>query len=159
MSGTDRLAIQRSRPAPSPCARRPARLVALNAQPSARHSALLEHSRLVCEQPFRPTHDALLETAAFATTVASRPVPAAMVLVTLTRARAAEFRRSSPARLDLLPPGGLLAVIDGTKTDGIDSLAKHMSSGPSCPSTGQITKAHGRVFWLRRPRGSARSHR
>lgn len=106
---------------------------------------LMDARRLVCEQSLRPAHDALAENGF---DVTPRAVdPAAAVIVALTRTRAENFGNVARA-LALLPPDGLL-VVEGAKTDGVDSLAKQV--GAALPLEGQMTKAHGRVFWLRRP--------
>lgn len=106
---------------------------------------LMDARRLVCEQSLRPEHDALAEQGFEVTPRALDPAAAA--IVALTRTRAENFGNIARA-LALLPPGGLL-VVDGAKTDGVDSLAKQVAA--VLPLAGQLTKAHGRVFWLNRP--------
>lgn len=119
-------------------------VVALRATPGAGLDAI-GRARLVCAQSFRPIHDALADQG-FA--VALEPEePATVVLVTLTRARAENLGNIAKG-LDLLEPGGML-VVNGAKTEGVDSLAKQVAA--ELPLEGQTTKAHGRVFWLRRP--------
>lgn len=44
-----------------------------------------------------------------------------------------------------LAPGGLI-LVDGAKTDGVDSLLKAVKSRVSV--TGQVSKAHGKLFWF-----------
>lgn len=106
---------------------------------------LIGRARLICDQSFRPLHDALAE-AGFRTEPRVSD-PAAAVIVLLTRARAENLGNVARG-LGMLAPGGLLAVA-GAKTEGIDSLLTHV--GRALPLDGQISKAHGRVFWLTRP--------
>lgn len=105
---------------------------------------LMDRSRLLCEQGFRPVHDALADRGYDVTPHAT--APAAAVVVMLTRARAENLGNIARG-LRALPPGGLL-VVNGAKTEGVDSLAKLVAA--ELPLDGQETKAHGRVFWLRR---------
>ncbi len=106
---------------------------------------LIGRDRLICEQGFRPVHDALAD-AGFRTETQA-PGPASAVIVSLTRARAENLGNIARG-LEMLAPGGLLAVA-GAKTEGVDSLLAHV--GRAFAIDGQISKAHGRVFWLNRP--------
>ena len=106
---------------------------------------LIPADRLVCDQTFRPLHDAL---AAGGRTVSNHaPGPMAMVIVRLTRSRAENLGNVARG-LDVLPPGGTL-VVAGPKSDGVDSLARQI--GRALAIGGAFVKAHGRVFWLTRP--------
>ncbi len=113
---------------------------------SAALAAVLPRDRLIFEVSFRPTHDALAAAGLRVTVRAA--APAAMALVTLSRARAENLGAVARA-LDLLPPGATLAI-DGAKTDGIDSLARQVAA--TLPIAGTFAKAHGRVVWLTRPK-------
>jgi 16S rRNA (guanine1207-N2)-methyltransferase len=106
---------------------------------------LFDPARLVCEQSFRPTYDALERRGVNVTQRAEGP--AAMVVVNLTRTRA-ESLGNVARGLEMLETGGLL-VVTGAKTDGVDSLARQVAK--VLPLDGQFTKSHGRVFWLTRP--------
>lgn len=106
---------------------------------------LIGPGRLLCEQSLRFAHDLLGEQGFEVTPRAEAPVAAA--IVALTRSRAENFGNIARA-LGLLPEAGLI-VVNGAKTEGVDSLAKQV--GAVLPLEGQLTKAHGRVFWLRRP--------
>lgn len=119
-------------------------VVFLRAAPSPLLEAL-DPARLICEQSFRPLHDALAECGLRVTLRATGP--AGMVLVNLTRVRAENLGNIARG-LALLPPGGTLAV-NGAKTDGVDSLARQVAA--LVPLGGALSKAHGRVFWLDRP--------
>ena len=119
-------------------------VVVLRAEP-ARALDLIDPARLICEQSFRPTHDALARQGVSVTQRACGP--AAMVVMNLTRSRAENLGNAARG-LEMLEPGGLL-VVSGAKTDGADSLARQ--SAKALPLDGQFTKSHGRVFWLTRP--------
>ncbi len=106
---------------------------------------LLDQSRLCCEQSLRFTYDTLADQGYGVTPRAVDPATAA--IVALTRSRAENLGNIARA-LALLPNKGLL-VVDGAKTEGVDSLAKQVAA--ALPLEGQFTKAHGRVFWLSRP--------
>lgn len=125
-------------------------LVLLRAGPSDL-ADVVDPARLLCEQSFRPVHDALAERGLRVTAELSGALdadaPAAMVVVNLTRARAENYGNIARG-LRLLPPGAVLAV-DGAKTDGVDGLARQVNA--VLPLEGQLTKSHGRLFWLRRP--------
>ena len=106
---------------------------------------MIDRGRLCCEQSLRFAHDLLSEQGF---DVCPRALdPASAVIVALTRSRAENLGNVARA-LALLPRDGLL-VVDGAKTEGVDSLAKQVAA--VLPLEGQFTKAHGRVFWLRRP--------
>jgi 16S rRNA (guanine1207-N2)-methyltransferase len=102
--------------------------------------------QLACEQSFRPAHDRLL-AAGLPVTPALALAEAAMVVVNLTRSK--EEGRGEIARaLSLLAPGGTL-VLNGSKTDGIESLVREIRS--VIPATGAFAKAHGKVVTFSRP--------
>jgi 16S rRNA (guanine1207-N2)-methyltransferase len=119
-------------------------VLVLNARPSP-FLDRVPPGRLRCEQPFRPLHDAL---AGRGVAVAAQMAgPAALVVVNLGRSRVENLGQVARA-LALLPPGGRL-VVNGAKTDGVDSLARQV--GAVLDVEGAFAKAHGRVFWLTRP--------
>ncbi len=119
-------------------------VLVLRARPEA-FLEMIPRGRLICEQSFRPTHDAL---AAAGYPVAPRAGgPAAMVVVNLTRSRV-ESLGVIGRGLGALAPGGILAV-NGAKTDGVDSAARAVRE--QIPIEGAFVKGHGRVFWLTRP--------
>jgi len=101
--------------------------------------------RIICEQGFRPLHDVLAARGVPVERHVEGPVAA--VVVTLSRARAENLGNVGRG-LRMLRSGGLLAV-DGSKTEGADSLARQV--GNIVPLDGQFPKAHGRAFWLIRP--------
>jgi 16S rRNA (guanine1207-N2)-methyltransferase len=69
------------------------------------------------------------------------------VVVNIERNRVASLGMIARG-LSLLPPAGLM-VLNGAKSDGIDSLARQV--GTVLPLEGAFVKAHGRVVWLTRP--------
>ena len=119
-------------------------VLVLNAQP-APFLELIPGDRLICEQGFRPLHDAL--AARGHPVVPAAASPAAMAIVNLTRSRAESLGAVARA-LEALGPGGILAV-NGAKTDGVDSIARAVRD--AMPVEDALVKGHGRVFWLKRP--------
>lgn len=74
-------------------------------------------------------------------TEAEGPYAAAVVIVPRAKAEA----RALMAQAVQQCPEGLI-LVDGQKTDGVDSLFKACRA--RLEITGQITKAHGRAFWF-----------
>lgn len=102
----------------------------------------LDRAHLRMVQPFRPDYDALT---AMGYTVAPDFSAAPVALVCLPRAKA--------LALDLIAQAAAtaeLVLVDGQKTDGIESVFKLLRSRVTI--LGNITKAHGRLFWFD-PRG------
>lgn len=94
-------------------------------------------------QPLYPDHAAL--NAAGYTCVVSEfdtPFRFAAALVCLPRARAQA--RELIARAMAVTDGPV--IIDGAKTDGIDSALKDLRK--RAPVQGPVSKAHGKLFWL-----------
>lgn len=102
----------------------------------------LPKDRTICVQGFFPTH-AALQSADYTTTT-TPPQTAAMSIVHITRAKD-ETRALVAQAYDSLPADGIL-LIDGAKTDGIESLLKDCKKRAAV--AGQISKSHGKVFWL-----------
>ncbi|WP_069298922.1 class I SAM-dependent methyltransferase [Neptunicoccus sediminis] len=98
--------------------------------------------RLTCVQGFYPTHQ-FLEASGYQTTT-EYPDTAAMAIVHLTKAKD-ENRALLALAYDAVAQGGTL-VVDGAKTEGIESLLKTVKK--LHPVDGQLSKAHGKVFWL-----------
>ena len=94
---------------------------------------------------FRPDFDRL---SAAGYDVGDHPEgPYALVLVHVSRSRsetlgliALAFRHAEP---------GAMIVVDGAKTDGIETALKHCRA--LFTPGGTISKAHGKTFWIRRP--------
>ncbi|MEM9715024.1 MAG: class I SAM-dependent methyltransferase [Pseudomonadota bacterium] len=70
-----------------------------------------------------------------------------IALVEITRSKPETFGNIAEA-LTALKPGGW-CVVDGVKTDGIDSVTKSLKS--HFDIDGSYSKAHGRVVWFQRP--------
>jgi 16S rRNA (guanine1207-N2)-methyltransferase len=73
--------------------------------------------------------------------------PFSAVLVHLTRSKTETLGLVATALIET-GVGGLV-LVDGAKTDGIESIQKRC--GNMIPVTGSLAKAHGRIFWMRRP--------
>ncbi|MXU66820.1 class I SAM-dependent methyltransferase [Oceanomicrobium pacificus] len=96
---------------------------------------------LTVEHGFRPAVDRLLSDGHEVTPEAEGLYGLAILHITRQR----DANRSLIARTwDRLRPGGRL-VIDGAKTDGIDSLLKALRTWVPVDQT--ISKAHGKVAW------------
>jgi len=101
----------------------------------------LPQDRVRAVQGFRPDHDAL---AARGYAVSPDPVDrAAAALVILPRAKAEA--RALVAEAVRAVTGGPV-IVDGQKTDGIDSLLKACRA--RAPVDGTVAKAHGKLFWF-----------
>ncbi len=72
------------------------------------------------------------------------PEAAALAIVHITRSKD-ETRALIAKAHACLPQDGTL-LIDGSKTDGVESLLKEVKKRTGV--AGQISKAHGKVFWL-----------
>jgi 16S rRNA (guanine1207-N2)-methyltransferase len=103
----------------------------------------LPMARLQMVQGFRPDHDALV---ASGYSVYLTPPPAPTALVCVPRAKALAMALIAQAA-----SGSELVLVDGQKTDGIDSIYKDIRARVEI--AGNITKAHGRLFWFD-PRGA-----
>ncbi|MCL1627634.1 methyltransferase [Roseibaca sp. V10] len=102
----------------------------------------VEVDRIQMVQGFRPDHDAL---AAAGFNVSVRAEPAPSVLVCLPRAKDhAHLLIAQAAAL-----AGQMVLVDGQKTDGIDSILKALRGRVAVNS---VSKAHGKLVWFD-PRG------
>jgi 16S rRNA (guanine1207-N2)-methyltransferase len=103
---------------------------------------LFERENLYCRQAFYPTYQQLVQ-AGFAM---DRPLPEQFThaIVHITRARN-ETRALIAKAYKALAPNGVL-IVDGDKTDGIESHLKAVKK--LLPVTATLSKAHGKVFWL-----------
>jgi 16S rRNA (guanine1207-N2)-methyltransferase len=117
-----------------------AQVVLLEPSPDADLGALAG-SEITVQQNFRPAYD-LFEAMGYPVTTEARG-PADIVHVTLPRSR--ELARGLLAQAELIAAGGLV-IVDGAKTDGIDAILKFAKSKVSID--GQMSKAHGRIFWF-----------
>lgn len=100
--------------------------------------------RLCAVQSFYPEHRALAQRGLAVTTEIGGPYAAALVQMPRSKDLA---RLWIDAAWRALPKGGLL-LIDGAKTDGIDSVLKRLRGVVEVEGT--FAKAHGKLFWIRR---------
>ena len=98
-----------------------------------------------CAVTFRPDYDALSRRGRHLIEAATGPYDLALVF--LTRHRNQNLAHIAKALQHLAPSGWL--VLDGQKTDGIESLLKMLKK--ELQVDGVISKSHGKVIWLRRP--------
>ncbi len=116
------------------------RIVVLNA-PADFDAGPLDPARLVLEQGFRPSHDALGARGFAVTEAANGDFAAALVF--LPRAR--DLARALVARAARLTGGGLV-LVDGQKTDGIVAMAKAVRDRVEI--AGSLSMAHGKLIWF-----------
>ncbi|MFN4058729.1 MAG: class I SAM-dependent methyltransferase [Roseinatronobacter sp.] len=109
--------------------------------------APLDSAGLTLVQSFRPDHDALQQAGY---TVVADFIAAPVTLVCLPRSKA--------EALDLIAQaaGSDLVLVDGQKTDGIDSVLKAVRARADI--LGVVSKAHGKLFWFS-PKGADLSER
>lgn len=107
--------------------------------------SLFPIENLVCETSFRPHFDALRAHGHLMKAVSDDPFDTALVF--LTRHRAENLANISNA-LSRIRVGGYL-IVDGQKTDGIDSILRQVRNVMSIE--GVLSKSHGKVIWLQRP--------
>lgn len=100
----------------------------------------LPRTRCHVVQGFRPDHDALAAQGFDCATAPMGDYAAAIVFLPRVRELGQVRIAHAAARTD----GPV--VVDGQKTDGIDSMLKHVRARTTL--TGQIAKAHGRAFWF-----------
>jgi len=117
-----------------------ARIVLLEPNPDADLSVLPSGNVLV-QQNFKPDHDVFDASGVPVTTAAEGP--ADVVHVTLPRSR--ELGRGLIAQAEQIAPGGIV-IVDGAKTDGIDAMLKFVRTRVDID--GQMSKAHGKIFWF-----------
>ena len=100
----------------------------------------LPKDRVTIVQPFYPDHMAWKNRGFTVDTQASKKVAAAIVFLP----------RSKIAARDMLAKAAELAdviVVDGQKTDGVDSILKEVKKRAAV--LGNYSKAHGRLFWFK----------
>lgn len=101
---------------------------------------VLPPSRVEVVQPFRPHHDHFLRAGFACVTDADGACAAAIVFLPRAKAQARAMVHDACVR------SAGLVVVDGAKTDGIDSIYKDVRRRVTIQ--GQLTKAHGRIFWF-----------
>ena len=98
-----------------------------------------------CVQGFAPDHDRL--KARGETVLVAPEGQFAAALVQVTKSRAGTLSMIAEA-LGHLPAGGLL-MVDGQKEDGVEAVLKLLRA--AFEVDGVMSKAHGKLAWLRRP--------
>ena len=116
-------------------------VVAIRANPATVYE---QFDTLVYVQGFKPVYDTLKQQGLPVVSELPQGQTASMVIVELTRSKA-ETLANIATGYDILEPGGTL-VVDGMKTDGIESILKAVKK--LLPVEGTLSKAHGKVFWL-----------
>ena len=116
-------------------------VVAIRANPATVYE---QFDTLVCVQGFKPVYDTLKQQGLPVVSELPQGQTASMVIVELTRSKA-ETLANIATGYGILEPGGTL-VVDGMKTDGIESILKAVKK--LLPVEGTLSKAHGKVFWL-----------
>ena len=116
----------------------------LRARPD-RDYAPFPRDRLTVANTFRPAFDALA-TLGF-DTVENIEKPVSLALVEITRSKAETLGLVAQA-MAVVPPGGTI-VVDGDKTDGIESVLKHCRQILAVSDV--VSKSHGKLFWMARP--------
>ncbi|MCV2891060.1 class I SAM-dependent methyltransferase [Ruegeria aquimaris] len=111
----------------------------LGPSPAQDLSAMPEGTQVV--QPFRPYHDHFARLGF--DTVARSEAPCTDVIVFLPRAKA----QARAMVADACRRASGLVVVDGAKTDGIDSVLKDIRKRVAVE--GPLSKAHGKIFWFR----------
>ncbi len=106
--------------------------------------SLIGLERLVCEQGFKPDYDRLLAEGFIATTKAKGSF--LLILLNATPSKAETF--ANIARAWAMLEGGGTLLINADKTEGADSLLKHLRA--ALPVTEFYSKAHGRLIRLDR---------
>ncbi len=108
----------------------------------------LPQSRVQIVQPFWPYYDhfqrAGFDCVTDSITDSATPgdVPCSVAIVCLPRAKA----QARAMVHDACMCSDGLVIVDGNKTDGIDSIYKDVRKRVAI--RGQLTKAHGRIFWF-----------
>ncbi|MGJ8602633.1 MAG: class I SAM-dependent methyltransferase [Marivita sp.] len=102
---------------------------------------VLPTRNVTVQHSFKPSYDLFDAMGVAVTTQATQPVD--VVHVTLPRSR--ELARGLIAQAESLAAGGRV-IVDGAKTDGIDAILKFARARVTID--GQVSKAHGKVFWF-----------
>jgi 16S rRNA (guanine1207-N2)-methyltransferase len=100
----------------------------------------LPKGRVRIVQGFRPDHDALVQRGHKVSVRAERPASAA--LVCLPRSREEGRALIAEAAAHVLPGGPV--IVDGQKTDGIDTMYRDIRS--RVETSAALSKAHGKIF-------------
>ena len=107
----------------------------------------LPRDRLRLVQGFWPDHQAFARAGYSVSTDPEGPYTAVLVCVPRAKDAARAMIAEAAARV---VPGGLV-LVDGQKTDGIDSLLRECRAkvGIGSEVSAPVAKAHGKLFWFR----------
>ncbi|WP_071673769.1 class I SAM-dependent methyltransferase [Nioella nitratireducens] len=108
--------------------------------------AALGGERVLAVQGFAPDHDRLAARGVAVDVAAEGDFAAALVQIVKSKAETLSLVAEALAHV---VPGGIVAV-DGQKDEGIESILKAVKK--LMPVDGTLSKAHGKLFWLTRPR-------
>lgn len=92
-------------------------------------------------QPFKPFHDHFAAQGFVVTPASDKPCQDVILFVPRAKALARALVQQACGRA-----GGTI-VVDGAKTDGVDSLLKDIRKRVAVE--GPIAKAHGKIFWFK----------
>lgn len=120
------------------------RIAVLRARPDGDYTPF-DPSRLTLANSFRPSFDRLVGMASEVVQQAEGRF--ALTLVEITRSKLETLGLVAHA-MQVTLPGGLV-LVDGAKTDGIESILKHCRA--AFDLAGVISKSHGKLFWIKRP--------
>ena len=107
--------------------------------------AMLPKARLTVVQSFRPDYDDFAARGYHVLAETPKSVPFAAALVCVPRAKAEAYALLAEAAAAIGPAGSIL--VDGQKTDGIDSLLRDLRRRFTLSEP--VSKAHGKVFSFR----------
>lgn len=109
---------------------------------AAQDLSALPKDRVLIIQPFRPDYDHFAAQGYACHAALPEGTRAAAAVVFIPRAK--PLARALAAEAAAVTDG--VVLIDGAKTDGIDSILKELKkrAAPSAP----ISKAHGKIFWI-----------
>jgi len=102
----------------------------------------LPKDRVTVVQGFRPDHDAFARQGYRVVVSAEPPFAAALVCLPRSRSKGKALVAQAAA---LVGAGGLV-LVDGQKTDGIDTMLRDCKARVAIG--GPVVKAHGRLFWF-----------
>ncbi|WP_121064648.1 class I SAM-dependent methyltransferase [Chachezhania antarctica] len=102
----------------------------------------LPAERVEIVQPFKPWHDRWAQ-AGYAVVPSAAATPVAAAIVFLPRARA-EGRAAIAEAVERAGESGGVILIDGAKTDGIESILKEVRARTEVSPA--LSKAHGKLF-------------
>ncbi|AVO38000.1 class I SAM-dependent methyltransferase [Pukyongiella litopenaei] len=101
----------------------------------------LPDDRVRIEQPFKPYFDQFEARGLTCATGGTQDCAAAIVCLPRSRTLARAMVLQACQR-----SGGGPVIVDGARTDGVDGLLREIRS--RAPILGQMSKAHGRIFWF-----------